>query len=67
MVIEENHFKWLWINQKKLRIGLYQGLMDAISKDDVNAKDVGKKTILPSSFTGNPRSSSKLLECHGYL
>jgi hypothetical protein len=43
------------LNQKKLRVNLYQGLQDAIAIGDNSVAAIGQKIILPSSFTRNPR------------
>lgn len=43
------------LNQKNLRVDLYQHVYDAVTKGDRNATEVGKRTVLPSSFTGGPR------------
>ncbi|XP_065314556.1 uncharacterized protein LOC135923630 [Gordionus sp. m RMFG-2023] len=42
-------------NQSKLRAVLYQGIHDAILEGDTNADNLGRRIILPSSFTGGPR------------
>ena len=34
---------------------MYSGLKDAILRGDTNPITVGKRIILPSSFTGSPR------------
>jgi hypothetical protein len=53
--IEQNHLKYLRLNQKELRADLYQGLQDAISVGDNSAAAIGQRIILPSSFTIGPR------------
>uniref|UniRef100_A0A2N9J2K3 ATP-dependent DNA helicase n=1 Tax=Fagus sylvatica TaxID=28930 RepID=A0A2N9J2K3_FAGSY len=53
--IEEERLQWVRRNQKKLRSELYSGLKDAILRGDTNPITVGKRIILPSSFTGSPR------------
>jgi hypothetical protein len=53
--IEQNHLKYLCLNQKKLRTDLYQGLQDAIVVGDTSAAAIGQMIILPSSFTVGPR------------
>jgi hypothetical protein len=53
--IEQNHLKYLRMNQKKLRADLYQGLQDAIAAGDTSAAAIGQRIILPSSFTVGPR------------
>jgi len=41
--------------QGRLRTKLYSGIQDANTAGDVNAQSVGRRYILPSSFTGGPR------------
>jgi hypothetical protein len=53
--IEQNHLRYLRLNQKKLCAYLYQGLQDAIVEGDNSATAIGQRIILPSSFTGGPR------------
>ena len=53
--IEEERLQWVRQNQLKLRFELYGGLKDAVLRGDTNPKSVGKRIILPSSFTGSPR------------
>lgn len=53
--IEEGRLNWIRNNQKQLRSELYNGLRDAINLGDVMTNDVGKMTILPSTYTGGPR------------
>ncbi len=54
-VIEQNRLKYLRLNQKKLRMDLYQGLQDAIATGDNNTVAIGQRIILTSSFTIGPR------------
>ncbi|CAK9291044.1 unnamed protein product [Gordionus sp. m RMFG-2023] len=42
-------------NQSKLRAELYQGIHDSILEGDTNADNLGRRIILPSSFTGGSR------------
>ncbi len=53
--IEQNHLKYLRLNQKKLRADFYQGLQDAIAVGDNNVVAIEQRIILPSSFTVGPR------------
>ncbi|XP_030939745.1 uncharacterized protein LOC115964607 [Quercus lobata] len=53
--IEEERLQWVRQNQLKLRSELYGGLKDAVLRGDTNPKTVGKRIILPSSFTRSPR------------
>ena len=52
-VAEQHRLAQLANIQDNLRVDLYQGLADAIVANvDVNINDLGRRTILPSSFTG---------------
>ncbi|XP_030970665.1 uncharacterized protein LOC115991053 [Quercus lobata] len=53
--IEEERLQWVRFNQKKLRSELYYGLKDAVLRGDTDPITVGKRIVLPSSFTGSPR------------
>ncbi len=53
--IEQNRLKYLHLNQKKLRVNLYQGLQDAIAASDTSVVAIEQRIILPSSFTVGPR------------
>ncbi len=46
---------WIRKHQGNLRTELYAGLQDAIERGDTRAEQVGKRILLPSSFTGSPR------------
>ena len=54
-----NYIKW---NQQKIRVDLYSGLDDANSAGESNPRDLGRKVILPSSFTGSPRQMFELYQ-----
>ena len=55
--IEEQRLWFIRNNQNKLRTELYQGLADAVQSSDgeIDGTRIGKKIILPSSFTGSAR------------
>ncbi|XP_030964293.1 uncharacterized protein LOC115985491 [Quercus lobata] len=53
--IEEERLQWVRFNQKKLRSELYYGLKDVVLRGDTDPITVGKRIVLPSSFTGSPR------------
>ncbi|XP_013607568.1 PREDICTED: uncharacterized protein LOC106314194 [Brassica oleracea var. oleracea] len=53
--IEEDRLRWARNNQDVLRAELYSNVLDAVSKGDTDAKIIGKRFILPPSFTGGPR------------
>ena len=52
--IESERLLWIKLNQEKLRRDEYIHLRDAVNNDG-NANNVGRLTILPSTFTGSPR------------
>ncbi|CAF1841741.1 unnamed protein product [Brassica napus] len=53
--IEEDRLRWTRNNQDVLRAELYSNVCDAVGKGDTDARTVGKRFILPPSFTGGPR------------
>ncbi|GJW14972.1 helicase, partial [Tanacetum coccineum] len=55
MAVEEQRFKWTRNNQDTLRVDLYHNLCDAVTRGDTNSAGLGKRIVLPRSFTGNPR------------
>ena len=62
--IEASCLLFIWHNQKKLRAELYCGLADALNVQgkDVDGAQIGKKIILPSSFTGSARYQHQLFQ-----
>ena len=57
--MEAGNLDWLRRNQKTIRAELYGGLVDAIQAGDTDASQLGKRTVLPASFTGSPRNVSQ--------
>ncbi|XP_061999597.1 uncharacterized protein LOC133716991 [Rosa rugosa] len=53
--IETQKLRWIRSNQSTLRRELYDGLHDSLNAGENNADNIGRKTILPSSFIGSPR------------
>lgn len=53
--IEGMRLDYIKHNQEKLRSEVYGGIVDAVHRGDRDASDVGKRIILPSSFTSGPR------------
>src|SRR5262249_34988738 len=49
-------------NQESLRLEMYSGLHDIILNEDSNVSKIGKKIILPSSFTGSIRYMQQLYQ-----
>ncbi|KAI9078636.1 hypothetical protein K1719_039385 [Acacia pycnantha] len=42
-------------HQKELRVDLYSGLSDAVKRGETDPSSMGRRVILPSSFTGGAR------------
>jgi len=62
-VAEQKRLGQLAAIQNNLRAELYQGLADAIVANvDANPADLGKRTILPSSFSGGTRYMQQLCQ-----
>jgi len=55
--IEDDALRWFHFHQKEIRADVYQGLEDAISADDI--EHAGRRKVLPSSFSGGPRSRNQ--------
>ncbi|XP_076939461.1 uncharacterized protein LOC143608215 [Bidens hawaiensis] len=53
--IEESRLDYIRLNQNTFRADFLQGIKDAVQRGDTDGKDVGKRTVLPSSFVGSPR------------
>jgi hypothetical protein len=53
--IEGIRLMWVRRNQNALRSELYSGLRDAVLRGDTSPASIGKRIVLPSSFTGSPR------------
>ncbi len=53
--IEQNRLFYIRTHQKDIRADLYQGLMDAVHNNQT-LNDIGRRIVLPSSFTGGPRN-----------
>ena len=55
-ITEQKRLAQLRAKQSDLRADLYQGLADAVAHDvETNLQDLGKRIILPSSFSGSTR------------
>ncbi|KAK1668043.1 hypothetical protein QYE76_056202 [Lolium multiflorum] len=57
LIVNDTQYRLDWIkrHQGSLRTELYAGLQDAIERGDTRADQVGKRILLPSSFTDSPR------------
>ncbi|XP_019151941.1 PREDICTED: uncharacterized protein LOC109148663 [Ipomoea nil] len=54
-MIEHARLVYIRTHQKALRCEAYQGLSDALTRDELDSTTRGKRIILPSSFTGGAR------------
>lgn len=61
-ICDQNKLDWIRNHQSDIRADLYNGLQDALINDDVNAASLGRRFILPSSYTGGPRFMAKLYQ-----
>ncbi|GJV87178.1 DNA helicase PIF1, ATP-dependent [Tanacetum coccineum] len=53
--VEEQRLNWTRNNQDTLRVELYHNLCDAVIRGDTSAVGLGKRIVLPRTFTGSPR------------
>ncbi|XP_076937194.1 uncharacterized protein LOC143604676 [Bidens hawaiensis] len=53
--IEQSRLDYVRFNQNTFRTKLFQGVEDAVTRGDTEGRGIGKRTILPSYFTGDPR------------
>uniref|UniRef100_A0A2N9INS4 ATP-dependent DNA helicase n=1 Tax=Fagus sylvatica TaxID=28930 RepID=A0A2N9INS4_FAGSY len=53
--MESHKLRWIRQNQLAIWAEQYQGLQDAFQAGENEADNVGRRTILPSSFVGSPR------------
>ncbi|GKF90610.1 ATP-dependent DNA helicase PIF1-like protein, partial [Tanacetum coccineum] len=53
--VEEQRLNWTRNNQDALRVELYHNLCDAVTRGDTSAVGLGKRIVLPRTFTGSPR------------
>jgi hypothetical protein len=53
---------WLRSHQDKIRTDLYNGLTDSLIRKDVSPASLGRRFVLPSSFTGGDRFMQQLFQ-----
>ncbi|XP_063937489.1 uncharacterized protein LOC108196003 isoform X2 [Daucus carota subsp. sativus] len=53
--VERSRLLWVQRNQSLIRSDLYNNVVDSFMRGDTIAADVGKRVVLPSSFTGGYR------------
>lgn len=54
-MIESQILQYIRLNQKIIRCDMLNGLQEAVHRGENEAASVGKRIILPPSFTGGPR------------
>ncbi|WJX30708.1 hypothetical protein P8452_19214 [Trifolium repens] len=54
-MLEAQRLSFIKENQSKIRQDVLSGLQEAIDRGDLDASLVGKRIIIPDSFTGGPR------------
>lgn len=60
---EQNRLNYLVYHQDDIRASLYGGLEDALGAADfIDLNDIGRRVVLPSSFTGGPRYLQQKLQ-----
>ena len=60
--IEQQRLNYIRTNQKKIRVDLYCGLAEAVAAGDVDSRELGRKIVLPSSYTGSPPQMFELYQ-----
>ncbi|KAI5432184.1 hypothetical protein KIW84_036071 [Lathyrus oleraceus] len=60
--VTHGRLRWIKEHQSDIRSELYQGLHDALHVGETNAENIGKRTILPSSFIGSRRDMTQRYE-----
>ena len=61
-VCDQAKLDWLRTHQARIRADLYGGVEDALISDDVDPASLGRRFILPSSYTGGPRFMAKIYQ-----
>ncbi|KAI9072383.1 hypothetical protein K1719_045664 [Acacia pycnantha] len=54
-MVESDRLDYIKKHQKELRVDLYGGLSDAVTRGEMDPLSTGRRVILPSSFTGGAR------------
>ena len=59
---ETTALDWIRRNQEKIRADVYGGLQDNLVATDVDLGELGRRIVLPSSFTGGDRFMQQLFQ-----
>ncbi|XP_050908432.1 uncharacterized protein LOC127122068 [Lathyrus oleraceus] len=62
MLLNAGRLRWIKEHQSDIHVELYQGLQDVMHVGETNAENIGKRTILPSSFIGGRRDMTQRYE-----
>ena len=54
-MVEMQRLSYIRSNQGSIRSGFLTGIEEAVERGDIDASDVGARTVLPASFTGGRR------------
>ncbi|KAI9092213.1 hypothetical protein K1719_027713 [Acacia pycnantha] len=54
-MVKSDRLDYIRKHQKELRVDLYSGLTDALTRGETDPSSTGRRVILPSSFTGGAR------------
>ena len=57
--LETSRLDYFRNKQEEIRAHLYQGIFDSIAMGETQARNVGKRVILPASFIRAPRDKRK--------
>ena len=58
---EHSRLSWIFHNQDTLRADLYKGVLDAL-QEGLDIDSIGRKIILPATFTSGPRFMHKKMQ-----
>nr|XP_043615266.1 uncharacterized protein LOC122587219 [Erigeron canadensis] len=53
--IETSRLQFHENNQDRIRVDLYQGIVDCVNAGEARASRIGRRVVLPASFIGGPR------------
>ncbi|OMO49907.1 DNA helicase PIF1, ATP-dependent [Corchorus olitorius] len=72
--VQEGELLWLDNHQNDIMADIYSNVRDLVHRGDVDVSAVGKRIILPASFTGSPRylyqkyqDAMPICRAYGYL
>ena len=61
-VVDQAKLEWIRMHQAQIRADLYNGLADAIVRDEVDTSALGRRIVLPSRFLGSDRFMQQLFQ-----